>query len=437
MSKAGCSRMLTALAALVLAVGAPAVPVRADPVPAPSLPPGGSPPGKQLSPDLAALWQAARATPTGDPLFDAWPDGLADLAPGEIIDRRDVTATAAPFAIVPLQRATLLKFRTTDSAGAPSFGTATLLVPATPPAGPTRQVVVNALPVNSLGATCTPSYALAHGAHPKFNLGDLFPPTTGWALSRGHAVLVPDHEGPWMAYAEPTVAGHTVLDAVRAVRRLLPETFGDSRFAVGGYSGGAIAAYGAAVLQPEYAPDLTGALAGVAMGGLISDYPAIARRFNGGVASGILMAAGLAVAREHPGLLAELNALGRWVATSPVRDLCGDSNGPLGLLGLPVDVGMAPANPLDSAAVREVFAATDLTGHTATVPLYLYHGVADFAVPMEQSRAVADRHCARDVPVAFRALPTEHSTGLLVGWPGAVEWLDARLAGGAPPDDCP
>ncbi|MFC4125274.1 lipase family protein [Nocardia rhizosphaerae] len=147
------------------------------------------------------------------------------------------------------------------------------------------------LPINSLGATCTPGYALAHGPHPKFNSGDLFPLTTAWALSRGHAVLVPDHEGPFMAYAEPTVAGHAVLDGIRAVRDLDPDMFGRSRFAVAGYSGGAIAAYGAAVLQPEYAPDLADAVAGVAMGGLISDYPAIARRFNGSVASGILMAA--------------------------------------------------------------------------------------------------------------------------------------------------
>lgn len=440
MSKAGCSRMLAALAVALVATAAPVCAgprVVDDLVPAPALPSAPSPPGRGLSPELSALWQAARATPTGDPIFDAWPDGLAARTPGEIIEQRDVTATAAPLAVVPLQQATLLKFRTTDAAGAPSFATATLLVPAAPPPGPARQLVVNILPINSLGTTCTPGYALAHGAHPKFNLGDLFPPTTGWALSRGYAVLVPDHEGPWMAYAEPTVAGHAVLDAVRAARRYRPDVLGDSRVAMTGYSGGAIAAYGAAVLQPDYAPELTGVLAGVALGGLISDYPAIARRFNGGVASGILMVAGLAVAREHPDLLGELNHLGQWVATSPVRDLCGDSNGPLGLLGLPVDIGMTPADPLDSDTVRTVFARTDLTAHTASAPLYLYHGVADFAVPMEQSRAVADRHCAHGVPVAFRALPTEHSTGMLIGWPGAVDWIDGRLTGTPPPDDCP
>ncbi|KAF0846410.1 secretory lipase [Nocardia caishijiensis] len=443
MSRPGSLRTLV-LAALTVTAAVTAAPVGAAPslvddvVPAPALPAASAQPIKDLPADIAALWQATRATPTGDPIFDAWPAGLADRRPGEIIDQRDVTATAAPFAVAPIQQALLLKFRTTDSRGAPSYATATLLIPtAAPPTGTIRQVVVNALPINSLGATCTPGYAFAHGAHPKFNLGDLFPPTMAWALNRGHAVLVPDHEGPLMAYAEPTVAGHAVLDAIRAVRAVRPEVFGDSRFAVGGYSGGAIAAYGAAVLQPEYAPELADALAGVAMGGLISDYPAIAERFNGGMASGILMAAGLAVAREHPALLAQLNHLGQWVAASPVRDLCGDSNGPLGLLGLPVDVGMSPPDPLASDAVREIFSRTDLSSRTADTALYIYHGQFDFGVPPEQGLAVARRHCARDTEVVFRALPTEHSLGMMAGWPGAMDWMDARLTGVPAPRECP
>ncbi|NKX88224.1 lipase family protein [Nocardia coubleae] len=443
MSRPGSLRTC-AITALAVAAALTAAPAWAGPslvddvLPAPALPAASTQLVKDLPADVAALWQATRATPTGDPLFDAWPADLADRRPGEIIEQRDVTATAAPFAVVPIQQAVLLKFRTTDSRGAPSFATATLLIPtAAPPSGRTRQVVVNALPINSLGASCTPGYGLAHGAHPKFNMGDLFPPTMAWALNRGHAVLVPDHEGPLMAYAEPTVAGHAVLDAIRAVRAVRPEVFGDSRFAVGGYSGGAIAAYGAAVLQPEYAPELGDALAGVAMGGLISDYPAIAARFNGSFASGILMAAGFAVAREHPALLAQLNHLGQWVATSPIRDLCGDSNGPLGLLGLPVDVGMSPPNPLASDAIREIFTRTDLSGRTADAPLYIYHGQFDFGVPPEQGLAVARRHCAGDTQVVFRSLPTEHSLGMMAGWPGAMEWMDARLTGTPAPRECP
>ncbi|PPJ31793.1 hypothetical protein C5E45_27230 [Nocardia nova] len=407
-------------------------------IPAPSLPPAPSPPNTQLRPELAALWRSVLSPPAGDPLFDQWPTGLDAMRPGDPIEVRDVTATAAPLAVVPIARALQLKFRSTGATGSPSFGTATLLIPAANWAGPgQRPVLVNAIPINSLGLRCTPGYALAHGLHPKFSAGDLFPPTTWWALSRGYGVLVPDHEGPWMAYAEPHVAGQVILDAMRAVRAVEPKTLGDSKFAIGGYSGGAIAAYAADMLLGEYAPELSGSIVGVSVGGLVTDYREVAHHFDGNIASGILMVVALAFAREHPELLEQLNHLGEWLATSPVKDTCGDSNGPLGVTGVPIEVATDTARPLDTDAARAVFAASDLRGRKSAAPLYIYHGNFDIWIPERESTDLFRTQCARGVPAVFRTYLGEHSITLFAGFPGAIDWLDQRLRGIPAPDECP
>lgn len=444
--------VITALAGYLLTMPNPAL-AAADPgtagpsgpqqwidntIPAPRVPAAPSPPNSQLSPDLAALWRAVQSPPTGDPLFDSWPANLAGLHPGDIISVRDVTATSALLAVVPIRRALLLKFRTTDGNGKPSFGTATLVIPAAAWTGTgTRPVVVNALPINSLGLRCTPSYAMAHGPHPKFSIGDLIPPTTWWGLSRGYAVLIPDHEGPWMAYADPYVAGHIVLDAIRAVRAKDPNEFSHSRFAIGGYSGGAIASYAATMLQPEYAPELHGILVGATTGGLVTDYRNIAHKFNGNMASGILLVVALATAREHPELLRYLNHLGQWAATSPVKDTCGDSNGPLGVTGVPIQLATDVADPLDSAPARKIFDSWDLRGRTSGAPLYIYHAMWDIWIPEQDSRNLFTSQCARGVRAEYRTVLGEHATGMFAGFIGAIQWLDDRLQGRPTPSDCP
>ncbi|WP_433207789.1 lipase family protein [Nocardia sp. CA-107356] len=406
-------------------------------IPAPSLAPAASPPWRELPPELAALWQAVRPAPSGDRIFDEWPGGLDRLAAGNIIEWRDVTATSAPLVVVPISRSVLLKFRTTDASGRPSFGTATLVIPAAAWTGPgDRPVVVNALPINSLGLSCTPSFAMAHGVHSKFNVNDLIPPTTAWAVGRGYAVLIPDHEGPWMAYAEPTVAGHVLLDAIRAVRNMLPAEFAGSHFGMGGYSGGAIASYAAAMLLDEYAPELAGVVVGAAIGGLVTDYRMVAHHFDGSSTSGVLLVVALAMGREYPQILGYMNHLAQWAATSPIKDTCGESNGPLGIVGLPIEVAADIADPLDSNIADEIFARTGLTDRKSGVPLYIYHAATDFWIPFENGYNLYRDQCARGVPAVHRTDPGEHIIAMFTGFPGEVSWIDGRLRGEPAPNEC-
>ncbi|MBY8860682.1 lipase family protein [Nocardia sp. CA2R105] len=408
-------------------------------VPAPPIVPPSdpiaAPPG--TSAELARLQQAVMPSDVGDPLFDQWPANLAAEAPGAIIAVRDVTATAAPLLAVPVQQVLLLKFRTTDAYGGPSFGTATLVIPAAAWAGSgERPVVVNNLAIDALGRACTPGYTLAHGFNAHSSLGDDLPPTTQLAVLRGYAVLIPDHEGPRMAYAEPYVAGHAVLDSIRAVRNLRPEEFGASRFAMHGYSGGAIATRGAVALIGSYAPELATVIVGAALGGVPADYRMLARSMNANLASGVFLAATFGVARERPEILSRMNNLARWAAISPLKDTCDSTFGAAGVLMLPADVAADMPDALHSPLADRIYTITAMNGMKSPVPLYVYQGEQEFWIPAEGARDYYAQQCALGARAVYRSVLGEHLIADALGYPEAAAWVDQRLQGIPAPDGC-
>ncbi|MFG1793784.1 lipase family protein [Nocardia sp. NPDC049149] len=388
-------------------------------------------------PSTIALHRAVLPENVGDPIFDAWPANLADLAEGQLIEVRDITATTAPLMLLPIQRAQLLKYRTTDAKGAPSYATATLVVPAAAWSGPgPRPVVVNNLPIDALGRTCTPGYTLAHGFNTDTSVTDFIPPTTYIAALRGYAVLIPDHEGPWMAYAEPVTAGHAVLDGIRAVRGQFPVEFGASRFGMAGYSGGAIATHGAVKLIEGYAPELADVIVGAALGGVPADYQILARSMNGNLASAVFMAAVFGIGRERPEILARMNHLAQWIATSPVKNFCGSTYGAIGILMLPIDVAANIPDPLNSEVADQIYRVTRMADMKSATPLYIYNGEQEFWIPAEGARNLYQEQCRLGVPAVYRSVFGEHIIAAGLGYPEAMLWLDQRLHGVPAPNEC-
>ncbi|PPJ26985.1 hypothetical protein C5E45_22440 [Nocardia nova] len=392
--------------------------------------------------DPQALWKAIQSSPTGDPFFDDAPPDLAQYAPGDVIESRDVSWPGVPMVfltvLTPVQRAIQLKFRTTNSSGAPSFGTATLLLPFARWSGPgTRPVLLNAPPINALNRRCTPGYVFSHG----FDIttggtgNDFVPSPTMWAASRNYAVVIPDHEGPLMAYAEPTVAGHIMLDTVRAVRHLMPDEFGESRFAMTGYSGGAIASYAAAMLSREYAPELAPNLAGAAMGGLPVDYESFAKTFDGTYASGLMLTVTLALAREHPDILGRMNHLAQWAAISPLKDVCSSTMADIGVF-VPFAAVADMADPLHTEFADMMFRRLSLKGKKAGMPIYVYNGVHDPWMPVAKAEAFYAEQCALGVPATKSIVGGEHILGYFDGFLGSTQWLGERLAGVPAPNAC-
>lgn len=402
----------------------PAPPVkRLHRIPARSVTPG-------ASHELQELREAVMPSPSGDRFFDQWPADLARRAAGDVIATRDVMRTAQLLMTVPLQSARQIKFRSVDAGDQPIFGTATLLVPAKAWKGPrSRPVLVHNSPIVALGTKCTPGYTLAHGYHADTNTTDLIPPFAQLALDRGYAVIMPDHTGPRMAYAEPYVAAHVIMDSLRAAGRLDPDNFATGPIAMHGYSGGAIATNAAAKLADSYAPEQAGRIVGAAYGGVPADYRSLAGAMNANLGSGVFHAAMLGVARERPQVLAMANNAARWLATSPMRDLCTSGMGALGVSHIPTQVLSTDPDPYRSPVAERLFAITSMKDHRATMPLRIYHGTYEWWIPASQARALFAEQCALGASASYREYPAEHMTGIFAGLPDTLTWLDDRLRG--------
>ncbi|ALG87044.1 lipase [Gordonia phthalatica] len=412
-----------------------------DAIPAPPYPRPRVIPQRAQAPGVTKatlqLRAAALPSPSGDPLFDRWSPNLKTMAPGTLITVRDVTATAAPLVTAPITRARLMKFASRDALGLPSFGTATILEPRAkaPVRGP-RPILVNNLAINSLGTTCTPGYTLAHGFDKDSSLTNFFPPTTQLALARGYTVIVPDHEGPRMAYAEPTTAGHVILDALRAAARLDRPRFGASKIAMVGYSGGAIATNGATKLMSGYAPELVDRVVGAAMGGVPADFRMLVGSMNANLATGLFHGATFGISRERPEILTMANHLAQWMATSPLKDVCTLPMAVLGGSFLPMQLMSNDPDPFHSPVAEKIYRVTKMADAKSPVPLYIYQGASEFWIPVAGARNLFHEQCRLGVNASFHAVPGEHVIGELAGFPGALTWLDARLRGIPARDGC-
>lgn len=388
--------------------------------------------------EIQELRAALLPDPSGDPFFDRWPDGLAAKQPGTVLAVRDVTGTAGLLVTAPIREAVQLKFVSTDAAGRPSYGTATVITPAQAWTGDgPRPIVVNNLPIDSLGAACTPGMTLAHGLSIATGVTDFIPPTTQLALARGYTVVIPDHQGPRMAYAEPTTAGHIILDSLRAAAAHDPAAFGSSPIGLQGYSGGAIATNGAVKLAGDYAPDVADRIVGAVLGGVPADFRMLVGSMNANLATGIFHAATLGIARERTEVLPMANRLGQWLATSPLKNVCLLPAALAGGTFFPMQLLSSDPDPFHSPAAEQIYAATKLADRKSVVPLYIYNGTHEWWIPAEGARNLYREQCRHGATAVYREVFGEHLLAAVLGYPESLAWLDDRLQGQPAVSECP
>ncbi|WP_445009098.1 lipase family protein [Rhodococcus marinonascens] len=374
-------------------------------------------------------------SPIQDDDFFSWPPNVADYAAGEIIRSREVTLQAFQNTLVD-QRAYQIMVRSNDSKDRPVPVTATLLVPTaawTEP-GP-RPVVAYNEPIDSLGAQCTPSYKMLHDLQTL----SLDPPTLPLLLEKNYAVLVPDHEGPRMAYGAGRMAGHAVLDSIRGMKNLAEIGLSESPVVAAGYSGGAIATGWAAQLQPSYAPDVE--LAGAAAGGTPVDFGLLRQTMDGQLGSGLYLSAVLGLAREYPEMLELANPLGFLLATSPLKEQCSTTLELSGVSMLPVELLAAQPDPFDTPTGETVVAENRMGASTPTTPVLLYHGssrvfLGDEFIPEEGAIALQQEWCRGGGDITYSPQIGEHITAAWFALPDLMHWIDERLAGVPAPRGC-
>lgn len=368
---------------------------------------------------------AVMPTPLADPFYTP-PRGFENLRPGAVVAARVVDIGLTPTPIT----ATELLIRSTDAKGRPVPVVATLLVPIArwDGSGP-RPVVAYNVPIDSLGNRCAPSQQLKLGLSAGLRSVQL-------PLSKNYAVIVADHQGPRQAYAAGRMAGHAVLDSIRAAVQT-PELglSPDAPTVVSGYSGGAIASGWAAQLAPEYAGELN--LVGAVVGGVPADFGMLINTMNGAnAASGVFLAATLGLAREYPEIMGLFNDNG-WRLSQFAKDLCFMDAALLGVLApIPAETLTDVAHPAKLPMIREILAENRLGTAAPRVPVFLYHGINEVWIPFAGAEHLYDDWCRLGVPVRFEVHLGEHLIVADTGGSAANSWIDQRFAGAAEPVGC-
>src|SRR5581483_10804513 len=364
--------------------------------------------------------------PDNDPFYRP-PAGWEAAAPGTVLAERPVTVKGLGLTVPADARQFLA--RSTDATGGPTTVAGILMVPRAPyPTGP-RPLVSYQPATDSLGDQCNPSYKLRAGTEAE--LGLMMP-----ALQRGWAVVVTDYEGPHNAFGAARMAGHGVLDGIRAAEALPGTGLAGRPTPVGlwGYSGGGLATSWAAELQAGYAPEL--AIAGAASGGTPSDMGAAARRIDGTIASGLVLLASTGLTRAYPEMLSLLNDRGR-AMIDEIGDMCiGEAVGRFPFRRL--NEFTTAADPLAEPVAVRVMDDNHLGRVAPRAPVLLYHSVLDELIPYPTVRALLADWCRGGGHVTlYSDAASEHSSLAVSGAPVAVSFLASRFAGVDVPATCP
>ncbi|MGS2809871.1 lipase family protein [Nocardia sp. MW-W600-9] len=371
--------------------------------------------------------------PQNDPFYTPR-SGWDSAAPGTILNSRPVeVASLQPQA--QDADAWQLLYRTTDTDGRPMATVTTVLRPRT---GQVKGLISYQPATDASAAQCAPSFVLRQGAPDKYDSSlDLI--QIDQMLSSGHAISVPDWEGPKGTLFAPRQSGYAVLDGVRAAQGFaplgLPGT--DTPVAAMGYSGGSYGTSWVAQVQPTYAPEIR--LVGVAMGGWTAPIGRYLGTLDAGPFSGFLPSLLPGMMRADPRLAAAFDKY--LTPAGQALMAAGDSKCVTANVAQHAFLRMDDYLTIPFAQLIEEIQpsldALDFSPTASTAPLFLYSAVHDEIVTIAgPDRAVA-QWCAAGAPITYtRDQLSEHVSLAISATPAVLRWIDERLAGQAAPDGC-
>lgn len=389
---------------------------------------------------------------------------LSSYAPGDVLKSRIV-----PYHTVnvptPLHAVQVL-YRSTDALGRPVANVTSILRP--PNAQPGKVLSYQSF-YDSLNPDDSPSRAIA-GNTPigqwtpsgrNFNLGGalasgeiaLFGPM----LAAGYTVVIPDTEGPHADFAAGPEYGMLTLDSLRAARAVSETGIApDAQIALMGYSGGAIATNWAAILAPNYAPEVNDDLIGAAEGGVLVNPANNLRYANGSLGwGGVVGMAIVGIARAYDiDFDPYLNDFGREI-TARMQD-ASIANAIAQYPGLTWQQMVKPeyADPNSVPEFVEVVNKINMgTAPVPTIPMLMVNsangilngtlpggtgtGPGDGVMVAGDVAALATRYCNAGLSVQYDQYDTiEHGIGGALWLPGALQWLTNRFNGTPAPSNC-
>ena len=257
------------------------------------------------------------------------------------------------------------------------------------------------------------------------------------SLQQGWWIMTPDYEGLDARFAVGLLSGHATLDSTRVALREGPKVglSKTARYAMWGYSGGALAVEWAAELQPSYAPELK--FEGAALGGLLPNLTSAIETINMGPFSGAAFVIVIGISKAYP-------EFREWLMDS----LIGDKRSQFFAAANSCIFGEALTGAIHdifsfflqgrTAFLDDVPRSTlDTVGQMGTVgkptmPMYVYKGFLDEISPVTDTDQLVDSYCNNGEPSSIeyhRILAAEHVSAAVLGSADALDWLTDRLDG--------
>ncbi len=405
-----------------------------------------------VAPSSTAGSQAAAAS---DPFYAY--DGskpLSSFKPGEVLKKRTLKyhVLGIPTPVEAIQ----LLYRTTDALGRPSAGVTTVVRSAK--SDGSKAVSYQSF-YDSLDPEHGPSRAIAGDVSLGGAIANAETIFIAPLLLAGYDVIIPDTEGQTADFAAGPEYGYNTLDSIRAARSSAAQTGirSDARFGLIGYSGGAIATNWAAVLAPDYAPDVNRQLVGYAEGGLLVKPSHNLKYVDGSLVwSGVIPMAVIGVARAYDiDLKQYMSDYGKSVYDKVEHASIADTLGRYPGLTWKKMAKPQYANPNSVPEFVEAVNRINLgSAPTPTVPGYIAQGnggvtegtfnsppgigTGDGVMVAGDVRALARQYCATGgAAVKYQQYNLLSHVATPLPWaPTALKWLGDRFAGKAAPSDC-
>ncbi|RMZ76691.1 hypothetical protein DV738_g4855, partial [Chaetothyriales sp. CBS 135597] len=361
------------------------------------------------------------------PLEDPWytaPDEFENEAPGTILRVRPAPGNLTTLAGSNASAAYNILYRTTNSRYQPTWAVTTLFIPK----NISSALLSYQIPYDSAFLDSSPSYAMYAGVGV-----DVLT-----ALAKGWFVNVPDYEGPLASFSAGVLSGHATIDSIRAVlngakRFGLPD---DTKYALWGYSGGALASEWAAELQVQYAPELE--FSGAALGGLTPNVTTVLNAITGTVYAGLAPPSIIGISNQYPEtynyLVSRLKPSGPYNRTeflSAVNLTLSQAIFKYAFQNVS-DYFIGGMSDVINPFTNKVIHRDGIMGYHGVpqFPLYVYHAVKDLVTPIQGTDELVSKYCNIGANILYeRNTIGGHSAGNINGRESAEAWLDSVLTG--------